>query len=352
MKTFVLAVAATALSSLVPSPAMAQDLPPRVVGGLDVDATTPAPLVVRRSVEVDADPVDVFATVSDDRAWVDWIDGVADVSRDAEVRTFALGDGDALSETIVAADTPSVFGWSIQPGNPMGLEGHRGVLHVTLDAEDGEGSIVTLSAYFDHAAPDEILPVVESGAAAITAGIADAHGGTLVQEVSGLDTITVRTVRIAEGRVDDFWSVMVDGFGDVADWSSVISEASFFDIGDTSNDGLLGVGRKCFIPGFGAEVQERVVEVDRAAGRFAYEVLAGLPPFASNGLSQWAFEDLGDGTVRVTSTVTMDIADGTPGRAVGAAKASFADLMTISIDEFVHFAVTGTPHPRELASRS
>ncbi|MFL4470067.1 SRPBCC family protein [Tateyamaria armeniaca] len=347
-------VASAALVSLaLTQGAGAQDMPPRTIGSLDVNAATTAPLQVTRSVHVDADPEAIFATISNNENWVGWFDSLESVDGQDDARTFTFAGGQgSLTENIVAFDAPNVFAWAISDGNPLGLEDHLGALHVMPDAEDGEGSVVSLSVFYNHPDLAEIAPATEGGGTTITDALVGAHGGTVAQEVFGTDTITIRTMRVTNTGVDDLWSVMVDGFGDVAQWSSVISEATLFGKTDTSNDGLLGVGRKCFIPGFGSEVEERVVEVDREAGRFAYEVLAGLPPFASNGHSQWDFEDLGDGTTLVTSTITMRIADGTPGMAVGMTKGSFRQLMTISIDEFIHFAHTGEPHPRELASRS
>lgn len=349
-----LTAASTALVSLaLTQGASAQDMPPRTVGSLDVNAATTAPLQVTRSVHLDADPEAIFATISDNENWVSWFDSLESVDGQDGARTFTFTGGEgALTENIVAFDAPNVFAWAITDGNPLGLEDHLGTLQVMPDAEDGEGSVVNLSVFYSHPDLARIAPVTEGGAATITDALISAHSGTVGQEVFGTDTITIRTMRVTHTSVDDLWSVMVDGFGDVAQWASVISEATLFGKSDTSNDGLLGVGRKCFIPGFGSEVEERVVEVDRETGRFVYEVLAGLPPFASNGRSQWDFEDLGDGTSHVTSTITMDIAAGTPGMAIGLTKANFGQLMTISIDEFVHFANTGEPHPRELASRS
>ncbi|WP_298975118.1 SRPBCC family protein [uncultured Roseobacter sp.] len=347
-------VASAALISLaLAQGAVAQDMPPRAIGSLDVDAATTAPLQVTRSVHLDAAPETIFATIADNENWVSWFDSLESVEGQDGSRTFTFTGGQgALTENIVAFDEPSVFAWSISEGNPLGLENHLGALHVMPDAEDGEGSVVSLSVFYNHPDLAGIAPVTEGGGATITDALVSVHGGSVTQEVFGTDKITIRTTRVTDASVAELWGVMVDGFGDVAQWSSVISEATLFGETGTSNDGLLGVGRKCFIPGFGSEVEERVVEVNREAGRFAYEVLAGLPPFASNGLSQWEFEDLGDGTTRVTSTITMDIAEGTPGMALGMTKAQFGQLMTMSIDEFVHFVRTGEPHPRELASRS
>ncbi len=353
MKHLSNAALAALVSLALTQGASAQDMPPRTIGSLDVNAATTAPLQVTRSVHLDADPEAIFATIADNENWVSWFDSLESVDGLDGSRTFTLTGGQgALTENIVAFDAPNLFAWAISEGNPLGLEDHLGALHVMADAEDGEGSVVSLSVFYDHPDLAGIAPVTEGGGATITDALVSAHGGTVAQEVFGTETITIRTMRVTDTSVDDLWSVMVDGFGDVAQWSSVISEAVLFGKTDTSNDSLLGVGRKCFIPGFNSEVQERVVEVDREAGRFAYEVLAGLPPFASNGRSQWDFEDLGDGTTLVTSTITMDITDGTPSMAVGMAKGSFGQLMTISIDEFIHFANTGEPHPRELASRS
>ena len=330
--------------------AHAQKLPPRQIGSLDVDAATTAPLRYARTVEVDADPEAVFDHLSTDANWPGWFDGIDGVSRDGDARRFSIEGGGEIAERIVAFDAPSTFAWSLADGNPFGVENHLGVLHVTPDEEDGEGSIVSLDAFFDHPDLDTVLPAVESGAVAILDGIVAEFGGRLLGEAAGTSLVTILATRVVDAPREAVWQVVAEDFADVAEWASVISEATFAG-GDQDPSGLLGGQRQCFIPAFGSSVKERVVAYDETSGEFAYEVVEGMPPFVTKGYNTWTIEAIDADTTRASATTTMRIAPGTPGSPVGAAKANFAHVLSISLDELVHFVETGEPHPRELASR-
>lgn len=344
--------AATALLAIAASGALhAQEPPPRTIGSLDVNAVTAAPLWATRSVEVDAEPAAVFDYLSSNANWPGWFgDGIEKVEGDTSRRTFTLaGDAGSFDENIVAFEEPSIFAWAIQPGNPMGLENHLGVIEVVPDPEDGEGSWVNLSAFFEHADVAAILPVIEGGLSAIAAGATSEFGGQLLGHASGTDLVTIFTTRVAEAPRDAVWKVAAEDFENVAEWASVISTATF--LGDDARSGLLGGTRECFIPAFGSSVKEKVVVYDEHMGEFAYEVLQGMPPFVEQGVNTWNVEAIDENRTRVSTTTTMRIAPGTPGLPIGLAKANFAQVLTISLDEFVHFVETGEPHPRELASR-
>ena len=61
-------LAATALT--LPAVSLAQDMPPRTIGTVDVNAITQAPLMSQRTVEVDADPAAIFDYVSTNENWL------------------------------------------------------------------------------------------------------------------------------------------------------------------------------------------------------------------------------------------------------------------------------------------
>ena len=349
-------LAATALTlSTLTLPSLAQDMPPRAIGTVDVNAITTAPLMHQRTVEVDADPTAVFDYVAANENWPDWFgDQVTGVEGDQSARTFALGNGASLQENIVTFEEPSgekagVYGWQHPAGNPFGYANHYAAIEVAPDAEDGQGSLVTVRSYFASPDASAIMPTVEGGAAAIGEGIRSNFGGPEDgQVVSGLNPLTITTTRIVKAPRDTVWRVVADEFGEVAKWASVISENTIEGADDA--DGLLGAARTCFIPGFGSSVSERVTVYDEEAGQFEYEVLQGLPPFVEKGTSAWTITAIDAETTKIVSTVTMEIADGTPAMPVGLTRGGFAQVMTVSLDDLVHYVETGEPHPRQVAS--
>ena len=342
-------------SALMASAAVAQEMPPRQIGTVDVNAITQAPLMVQRTVEVDADPAAILDYASDNENWLDWFDGqITGVQGDAAARTFTLGNGAELSETIVTyeettGEGPAVYGWSQPDGNPFGYAGHYAALEIAPDAEDGTGALVTFRAYYAADDASGIQPIVEGGGQAIVEGIRAEFGGPEDgQVVSGLDPLVITTTRIVDAPAETVWRVVADEFGEVAKWASVISENTID--GHADADGLLGAARTCFIPGFGSSVSERVTVYDEAAGQFEYEVLEGTPPFVEMATSAWTITDEGDGTTRIVSTVTMEIVDGTPAMPVGMTRAAFAQVLAVTLDDLVPYVETGTPHPRQLVA--
>lgn len=335
--------------------APAQDLPPRQIGPVDVNAITQAPLMAQRSVEVEADPAVIFDHVAQNENWLAWFgDQITSVEGDTTSRTFTLGNGASLVENIVTFEEPTdaaggVYGWSHPDGNPFGYAGHYGALQIVPDAEDGTGSIVTIRSYYAADDATAIQPIIEGGSMAITEGIRAQFGGPEDgQVVAGLDPLTITTTRIVDAPRDTVWRVVADEFGEVAKWASVISENTIEGADDA--DGLLGAARTCFIPGFGSSVSERVTVYDEEAGQFAYEVLEGTPPFVETATSAWTITAIDDQTTRIVSTVTMEIAEGTPAMPVGLTRDAFAQVLTVTLDDLVPYVETGTPHPRQAAT--
>ena len=206
-----------------------------------------------------------------------------------------------------------------------------------------------MRSYFDTSDPAAILPTVEGGAGAIAAGIRSNFGGPEDgQVVSGLDPLVITTTRIVKAPRATVWRVVADEFGEVAKWASVISENTIEGADDA--DGLLGAARTCFIPGFGSSVSERVTVYDEEAGQFAYEVLEGAPPFAGKVTSAWTVTAVDAETTKVVSTITMEIADGTPQMPVGLTRSAFAQVIAVTLDDLVPYVETGKPHPRQIAA--
>ena len=346
-------LAATALT--LPTVSLAQDMPPRMIGTVDVNAITQAPLMSQRTVEVDAEPSAIFDYVSNNENWLSWFgDQITGVEGGAKTRTFALGNGASLVENIVTFEEPSegkpgIYGWQHPDGNPFGYANHYAAIEVAPDTEDGEGSLVTVRSYFASPDASQVLPIVDGGAAAITAGIRKQFGGSEdEQSATGVDPLVITTTRVVKAPRSTVWRVVADEFGEVAKWASVISENTIEGADDA--DGLLGAARTCFIPGFGSSVSERVTVYDEEAGQFEYEVLEGAPPFATKATSAWTVTAIDDETTKIVSTLTMEIADGTPAMPIGLTRDAFAKVLAISLDDLVPYVETGKPHPRQVAA--
>ncbi|MEL6965305.1 MAG: SRPBCC family protein [Pseudomonadota bacterium] len=304
--------ASTMLGSLN---AAAQEMPPRQIGDLNVNAVTMTPLW----------------TIHQTR-----YPGTVDEAL-AELSTIASAQKSAQTAT------PSIVTWqSAEPASAI-LD-HLIVTEVKPDEEEGAGAIITAHIFADGPEAKSVNQFAD------TTGeeIATAFGGDVRAKSSGAESVSIGATRIVDASFETVWRIIVDEFGEVAKWSSVISENTFF---AGEHDGLLGAARTCFIPSFGSEVEEKVVVSDKGAGHFAYEVLAGMPPFAQGGRADWRMVDLGNGTTDVSAVISFDVANGTPGLPVGMAKQNFAQVLEISIDELVYYAENGTPHPREIASR-
>ncbi len=302
--------------------ATAQEMPPRQIGSLDVNALTTAPLWTIRTVEIDAEPTEIFAYIS---------------------------NHDELSENRVTVDEPSIFAWQLANNNTLGVSDHLSVINVMPDQEDGQGSIVSISAFFNHPDINATLPVFEDSGEMMTTRLIDTFGGSLANNVSGYQTVTISTTRTVNAPKADVWQVLAEDFSEVGEWSSLISEVDF--IAGDGPGGMLGATRFCFIPAFGESVEERITAYDENDGTLGYDIVKGLPPFATQGANTFDIVAIDANTTQVRSTLTMQIAPQTPGLPVGMAKQNFAHAVSISLDELAYFIENDTPHPREIASR-
>ena len=80
----------------------AQEMPPRQIGSLDVNALTTAPLWTIRTAEIDANPTEIFEYISN--------------SKD-------------LTENRVTINEPSIFAWQLPNNNTLGISDHLSVIN-------------------------------------------------------------------------------------------------------------------------------------------------------------------------------------------------------------------------------
>lgn len=300
----------------------AQEIPPRQIGSLDVNALTTAPLWTIRTAEIDANPTEIFEYISNNKD---------------------------VAENRVTVNEPSIFAWQLPNNNTLGISDHLSVINVMPDEEDGQGSIVSISAFFNHPDINATLPAFEDSGEMMTTNLINQFGGSLANDVSGYQTVTISTTRILNASKADVWQVLAEDFAEVGEWSSLISEVDF--IAGNDQGGMLGGTRFCFIPAFGEAVEERITTYDENDGTLAYEIVKGLPPFVTQGSNTFDIIAIDANTTQVRSTMTMQVAAQTPGLPVGIAKQNFAHAVSISLDELAYFVENDTPHPREIASR-
>ncbi|MEM9372533.1 MAG: hypothetical protein AAGA55_02720, partial [Planctomycetota bacterium] len=164
------ALAAGAITALTSSTLIGQDQrgspPARIVGEVDIDRVTSAPLRVLRGVNLHATPSEVFEVAVSAQTIVEHIDmidsvRVAGTGDRGTVRTFELADGTPVSERVVANHTPSAgtggsFAFSLTPDNPFGLSDHLAVLYVR--PADGGGSDLQIHHYFGHSDIAAVMP--------------------------------------------------------------------------------------------------------------------------------------------------------------------------------------------------
>ena len=112
---------------------MATTTAPRILGTVNVDDVTQAPLQVTRSLRVKATREKVFEFIADHSGWTSWFPILADVEVDnsaaqtpggsGAVRTCTLVNGARFAENIVGYEAPAGFGYAIEDGNPLGVSG-------------------------------------------------------------------------------------------------------------------------------------------------------------------------------------------------------------------------------------
>ncbi|MEM1181789.1 MAG: SRPBCC family protein [Acidobacteriota bacterium] len=335
----------------------AQAPPPRIIGDVEVDKLTSAPLQLVRSVSLDASSEDVFAFIGDHSQWPGLLSAIETVSvagsgRVGSTRSFGLAGGGQIAERIVAYSEPgpqgtATFAYSVNPGNPFGVQGHLAVL--ALRPADGGGTVLDYHQLFEHPDVSAILPVVAAGTDEIVSQILYRFGGELRghSEASG-GTVTIEVRRVVDVSSSRAWRVLGEMWGDVDRWASMISHSAVTEAKTKSS--FDGATRSCEVPGTPG-FRETMTAYDEDRLALTYRVVEGMPPFIANAQNAWKIRPISDRQVIVSSRITLDVAPGTPAVASAMAKGQFTQILDMTVDELVHFMETDRLHPRKLAAQ-
>ncbi|MEM1184444.1 MAG: SRPBCC family protein [Planctomycetota bacterium] len=351
------ATIAGAMIASVQSTAIGQmngQMPPRTAGPIQIDSVTAAPLQITRSVELDAAPGDVFDFVVDPASWPNLLGMIESVKvvgtgRVGSTREVTLSDGSMIVEEITSYTRPrggegGAYGYSIESGNPFGVEGHLGA--IVVNPADGGGTVLQYHQYFDHPDLEGITPVIEAGTEEIVGGIVAQFGGELRGTTYGLSTVRIEQQRIIDASARKTWRVLGEQWPDVDKWSSVIAHS---ESKNWRRSSPVGATRSCEVPGTPG-FRETLLTYDEDGRSLSYRVDAGVPPFVTRAVNTWTIEPLADERVVLRSVVELDVAPGTPSVAIGMTKGQFTQLIEPTVDELVHYVETGRKHPRTVAA--
>ena len=337
----VLAVA-TSLAATAPV-AVAQDMPPRVVGAVMVDELTMAPMQFTIEIELAASPVDVFAYVSDSNNVDDMIGAVSvvSVSNDGTSRDLTLADGTEVTETILVNDAGKMsFAYSLPDGNPLGMSNHLAVMQVR-PAEERDGSVLSWQQYFDGETSEEVMALYTEAAANLT----DRFGGYFSGMHAGFADVTLTHTRVFSVSAQDVWAEVAENYANAHEWSSTIASIEFED-----TDGKIGDVHSCFIPGLGGSTREIITRYDEDNLTYAYTIQQGMPPFVTSNEAEWSVKPIDENSSEVTVTIDFATAPGVPPQAIAFARTSFFMFAGFGIDDLKYFLENGTPYARQFPS--
>ncbi len=337
----VLAVA-TSLAATAPF-AVAQDMPPRVVGAVMVDELTMAPMQFAIEVELAASPADVFAFVSDSNNVDEMIGAVSNVSvsNDGTSRDLTLADGTVVTETILVNDAGKMsFAYSLPAGNPLGLSNHLAVMQVR-PAEERDGAVLSWQQYFDGETSEEVMALYTEAAASLT----ERFGGFSSGMHAGFADVTLTHTRVFNVSAQEVWAEVAENYAGADEWSSVIESIEFED-----TDGKVGDVRACFIPGLGGATREVITRYDEDNLTYAYTIEAGMPPFVTSNEAMWSVAPIDENSSEVTVSIAFTTAPGVPPQAVAFARTSFFMFAGFGIDDLKYFLENGEPYARQFPS--
>jgi len=337
----ILAVA-TSLTATAPA-AVAQDMPPRVVGAVMVDELTMAPMQFTIEVELAASPAEAFAFVTNADNIAKVVDGVdgAMKAADGKSRDLIMSDGSKLTESILVNDADKMsFAYSLAKGNPMGLSNHLGVIQVR-PAEEREGSVVSWQQYYDGQASDQDLALYTNAAASL----ASEMGGYISGTHTGFADVILTHTRVINVPAQEVWAEVAENYANAHEWSSVIESIEFED-----TEGKIGDVRACFIPGLGGATREIITRYDEDNFTYAYTIEAGMPPFVTSNEAVWSVAPIDENSSEVTVSIAFTTAPNVPPQAVAFARTSFYTFAGFGIEDLKYFLENGEPYARQFPS--
>jgi hypothetical protein len=153
-----------------------------------------------------------------------------------------------------------------------------------------------------------------------------------------------RTIFVAASPASA-WTILGERFGDIGEWAAPVAASRL--------DGELGVGarRTCKIAGFGpvaaGQIEERLVEFDRAARQLEYVAITGLPEFIAHASNHWRVRASGHGC-EVSTHASVEIR-WPMALLAGPMRWKLAGDSQRVLEDLRYRIEQGHPHPRKLA---
>ncbi|WP_372370123.1 SRPBCC family protein [Candidatus Uabimicrobium sp. HlEnr_7] len=300
---------ASCTSTNVPETGVAS-MPPRIIGVLNVDQFTQAPLQVAYTAHLEAAPQKVFDAVS----------------------SAGLTKGHVIKSDVKGG----ILAWS-------GVEGHLGVIHLMMTPDGGTG--ISWSSFFSHKdAKNMNVKKMDYIETKVNEWIGK-YGGRFTGAAYGTEQLSIISDVVIDIPADKVWAASADNFGSVDQWSSTVGKVDGYGSGADA-------GRTCYVnmPG-NPSVDEKIVSYNKKNMTFTYTIAgAVMPPFVTNALNTWTLKDLGNGKTHVRAHMKIHTVQGAPAPAVGMVKGQFFQMLSMGMEEFDYYVEIGNPHPRKQTS--
>ncbi len=147
---------------------------------------------------------------------------------------------------------------------------------------------------------------------------------------------------MVNASADAVWDIVGPGYGDYERWASLLDSTD----ASMTEDGV-GSTRVCSTSL--GDFNETVLAYNEAARHIAYQA-EGLPPIVTKAVNNWIVTPEGENQSSVQIRFELEFVDAAPAEAQEQVKAQFGGALKMSLEELVHFAETGEPHPRKVAA--
>ena len=156
----------------------------------------------------------------------------------------------------------------------------------------------------------------------------------------------ITKVATARAPIEDVWTLLGPEYARAGDWASGVY-ASKARAGTPAVDGAPVAGRVCQTSL--GPFTESIEVYDPTARRISY-VASGekMPGFVKSLRNNWQLAPAGSGRTEVRMVLTADLAFPFNILMAPMMRLQFSKVLRESLEEFVHFAETGGPHPRKV----
>ncbi len=145
----------------------------------------------------------------------------------------------------------------------------------------------------------------------------------------------------------DVWEVLGNQFGEISNWSSLISESKVY--GDSKLGGLTYSKRETNTTR-GITVQE-MTSFNPEQYSLSYKALSGTPFFIKSTNAEWVLSKLNEGSTQLNMSVDIQT-KGILGFILSPiVKIKLGKLGDELVDDFKYFLENGNPHPRKVAAK-